>query len=595
MRCPLRNDLHRMMAIAIVLSIVFAAAAALALNGGSEDEDQELGNVTVLKIPGTTGKIIEVSASNHTLAIRDDGTLWSWGYNLNGQLGQGNSGTGTNLKLPEQIETDTDWASISAGTGHSLALKSDGTLWSWGYNATGQLGQGDNTDLYAPKKVGTDTDWIKISAKNNHSLALKSDGTLWSWGDGQFGQLGLGSYTGRDLPTKVGIDTKWVSISAGVTYSLALKSDGTLWSWGDNTYGQLGHGNNTKLNVPTKVGIDTKWASISAGTGHSLALKSDGTLWSWGDNGNGQLGQGNSGTGTNLTSPKKIGTDTDWTLINTGSTHSLALKSDGTLWSWGNNVNGQLGQDNNTNLTIPTKIAFFSMIDDGNAVIDITHIIGYKFLFDATNSTFYDTVFWSFGDGDTSELPIVTHTYTHSGMYEIELITTDGADLMSAETLTLIVYDDAPLSAATAGKLYRTTIQGPGIPEVFPTLTTDPESDWLEIEHVGVDPNTGNLFAIVSGTPTAAGIYQVTLTDDATIEWTITVFAADDEFDLLAFLQENWLPILAAGMIIFGSIAAAAGARVLGALILIVGILIVVQLYVFNLLEWIKTLWGYKE
>ena len=149
---------------------------------------------------------------------------------------------------PVKIGSDTDWTAIAAGSGHSLALKSDGTLWAWGDNSYGQLGDGTTDNKIIPTKVGSNTDWTAIAAGSGHSLALKSDG-IWSWGDNSYGQLGDGTTDNKIIPTKVGLDTSWKAIASGSYHSLALKT-GTLWAWGDNTYGQIANGTMADQTTP---------------------------------------------------------------------------------------------------------------------------------------------------------------------------------------------------------------------------------------------------------------------------------------------------------------------------------------------------------
>ncbi|MDO8987538.1 MAG: RCC1 repeat-containing protein, partial [Coriobacteriia bacterium] len=288
------------------------------------------------------------TGDGHTLQIRSDGTLWSWGYNNHGQLGLGDT---TNRILPSQIGADTDWVSVAAGgSGQSLALKSDGTLWAWGWNGTGQLGLGDLDDRYVPVQLGSRTDWVSIDTGMYHSLAIRSDGTLWAWGYNLKGELGDGSTTMRTSPVQVS-GTDWVSVKPGFFYTLGLKSDGTLWSWGYNNHGQLGLGDTVDRHTPTQVG-GTGWTSTAAGQSHSLAVQGDGTLWSWGDNANGQLG-------LNDTSPRSAPAQvagTGWVSVAAGSSHTLATRSDGTLWGWGLNYAGNLGLGDLGDRWSPTQV-----------------------------------------------------------------------------------------------------------------------------------------------------------------------------------------------------------------------------------------------
>ncbi len=286
---------------------------------------------------------------SHTVALRSEGTLWSWGSNDHGQLGTGNN---TDQNTPVMSGNDSNWVAVSAGEGHTAALKSNGTLWSWGDNGNGQLGIGNYNDQDNPQQV-SGSNWASVSCGSAHSLALKADGTLWAWGDNSSGQLGTGNYSTFNSPVQIGSYDKWLAIAAGGKHSLALKADGSLWAWGRNTEGQLGTGNNTVQLSPVQVGTGDTWVWISAGDQYSLALKADGTLWAWGMNSDGQLGIGNY---NNQDSPVQVGAGNDWIAANAGKAHSIAWKVDGTIWSWGNNDYGQLGLGNNTGYNSPQQI-----------------------------------------------------------------------------------------------------------------------------------------------------------------------------------------------------------------------------------------------
>ncbi len=278
----------------------------------------------------------------HSLALKTDGSLWAWGANWDGQLGDG---TTTDRATPTPVLTGVD--AIAAGNDHSLALKTDGSLWVWGANWAGQLGDGTTMDRATPTPILTGI--AAVAAGANHSLALKTDGSLWVWGANWSGQLGDETTTDRATPIQV--LTGVIAMTGGGSHSLALKTDGSLWAWGHNSSGQLGDGTTTDRSTPIQV--LTGVANLAAGGSHTLALKTDGSLWAWGWNASGQLG---AGTFTySLTTPTQVLTGV--AAVAAGSDHTLALKTDGSLWAWGDNASGQLGDGTTTNRDSPTQVA----------------------------------------------------------------------------------------------------------------------------------------------------------------------------------------------------------------------------------------------
>jgi alpha-tubulin suppressor-like RCC1 family protein len=228
------------------------------------------------------------------------------------------------------------------------------TLWTSGNNNNGQLGLGDTVDRSSPTQVGYREGWLQAAGGYRQSYAVKSDGTAWSWGDGNFGQLGQGSTTDYSSPVQIGALTNWLNL-AGLYYgSVATKTDGTLWSWGYNAFGQLGLNSAVyATSSPVQVGALTTWSKVRGLQNVVGALKTDGTIWAWGQNNYGQIGDG---TTTQRSSPVQIGALTTWTDIAVGYFHMLAVKTGGTLWAWGANSQGELAQGNVTTKSSPVQV-----------------------------------------------------------------------------------------------------------------------------------------------------------------------------------------------------------------------------------------------
>jgi alpha-tubulin suppressor-like RCC1 family protein len=380
--------------------------------------------VQVTLATGLTNGVVVAAGGSHTLALATSG-IWAWGNNANGQLGAGNT---TSTNRPILVSGAVAAQSVAAGGSHSLALLANGTVLAWGLNASGQLGTGNNTSTNRPVTVSGLSGVVQVACGGAHSLALKADGTVWAWGLNSSGQLGNNSTTSSNAPVQVSGLNNVVEIAAGNLHSLAKKADGTVWAWGDNSGGQMGVGIGTPYSmipkqtsivlggVPSPLGggfmhstvikysgamwacgdnilgelylgtsiPDTNRPAKAANAGYvavvaglhnysTLGLKADGEVWAWGDNTYGQLGTGNT-TSTNLpiqvTSLSNIvavAMGGDMGAVYTATGHSMALGADGTVWGWGRNNFGQIGDGTTTDRTTPVRVvvpggAYFSNV-----------------------------------------------------------------------------------------------------------------------------------------------------------------------------------------------------------------------------------------
>jgi alpha-tubulin suppressor-like RCC1 family protein len=360
-----------------------------------------------------------------SFGIKTDGTLWAWGTNSSGELGLGDD---SNIYyVPTQVGTDTDWADIATGSGYTLAIKTDGTLWTWGYNGEGELGIGvSDEDFHGePAQVGTDTDWESVSAGDGQSFAIKTNGKLYGWGLNTGGQLGLNDTTNREEPTQIGTDTDWNKVYGGPSgNAVALKDGGTIFTWGSNSNGELGLGDAVDRDEPTQVGTDTDWTSSISVYNHVMAVKTDGTLWGWGYNDEAELGLGD--TDLHL-SPTQIGSDTDWGVVSAGSKSTIAIKQDGSYWAWGSNSTDDLGIGTALYTMVPTQV------EDDTDWLQISTEAG------ITVGLKNDGTFWYWGDFTALGFPVIVTSPLQNGT------DTDWASMSYANGRAMLIKDDGTL------------------------------------------------------------------------------------------------------------------------------------------------------
>ena len=295
---------------------------------------------------------------NFSIGLKTDGTLWGWGSNFYGNLGTSTL-AGPALS-PTSIASALSWTKVSSGSSYSMGIKSDGSLWSWGYNGSGQLGQNITAGLTtsSPTQIGSSS-WNAIAAGDTHALGITITGALYAWGNGSSGQRGdLSIVSNQSSPVLVSgpAGTSWSIVAAGVGgHSLAITTLGALYAWGTNANGQLGIGTITNVSSPVQVGTSS-WNAIAAGVAHSLGITVNGNLYAWGIGNAGQLGNL---AITNQSSPVLVSgpAGTSWSIVAAGNSHSHAISTLGKLYAWGLNTSGQLGINSVTNVSSPVLVS----------------------------------------------------------------------------------------------------------------------------------------------------------------------------------------------------------------------------------------------
>jgi alpha-tubulin suppressor-like RCC1 family protein len=331
--------------------LVLGTTLAGLLIGGESPATQPAGKPTT-QPANSAPRIVSIWGGAQThMVMKSDGTVWTWGMNGMGQLGDG---TTSNRCVPVQVVGPggvghlAPVSAIMGGEMHNFALKTDGTVWAWGNNMFGQLGNGEDVKFSAvPVQVSNLSSIISIGGRGYHSLAVKSDGTVWAWGWNSKGELGNGTAEKfSKVPLQVVGLTKPSVVSGGYQFSLALMPDGTVCQWGHGR--AIGNSN-----APVQIPEFSKVIAISAGWDHALALKSDGTVWAWGVNKVGELGDGST---VNRATPVQVKNLNNIISVSAGDWHSTALRSDGTVWKWGRNESGQLGQGRADKITDPHPV-----------------------------------------------------------------------------------------------------------------------------------------------------------------------------------------------------------------------------------------------
>jgi len=336
---------------------------------------------------------------HHSLVVLQDGTVWAWGRNHHGQLGDG---TTENRLAPVQVAGLSNVRSVAAGGAHSLAILEDGSVWAWGRNTSFEAGDESQEDLHTPTQVPGLAGARSIAAGNFFSIAALEDGSVWTWGSNAGGQLGVVMSDIRmSMPVRIEALSGVRSVAAGEIFALALLEDGTVWGWGRNQSGQVGSGDSTvQHDRPVEVAGLAGVVAIAAGTEHALAVTDDGGVWAWGFNEHGQLGM-ETGDEWRLATPTRLEGFEDAVGVAAGADHSFAITADGRLWAWGRHDFGRLGDGSTEHRFAPGEVTALSGVSGATG----GSIHSLAVTEDGTVWTWGDNRHGQLGDGATASRP----------------------------------------------------------------------------------------------------------------------------------------------------------------------------------------------
>ncbi|MEQ8812825.1 MAG: cadherin domain-containing protein, partial [Imperialibacter sp.] len=460
------------------------------------------------------------------VGTKTGGELFAWGVTYYGVENTETDYDLNNFTTPVKVTSESDWDVADGGTGHVLAVKQNGTLWSWGAGYQGEMGHGTGEyfSTKTPLQIGTDADWIFVEGDDFSSCGMKSDNSIWAWG--RSGALGMDVSVNKDAPAQIGLDMDWEIISGNGYDEFGIKSNGTLWYWGGTNI--IGIHTSTGTS-PSQVGTDADWVDVKYGSGNLnrvIAIKSNGTLWAWGRNDKGQIGDG---TTIDRDLPVQVGTDTDWVEIG----ESFAIKEDGSLWAWGINDHGQLGTETTTNLTTPTYIPPVGMqfeITSGNE-----------------SGAFSITDRGVIKVADASKLDFET-----SASYELTITATDDNQTSAEESVTINVnnINDGPvIDADQSASLDENTENGA---EVIAVAASDQDDDTVFENWTITSGNDSEAFAIDAETGIVTVADQAKLNFEEVSSFLIGVTVSDgttvgsEGFINITIVDKNEAPVIAA-------------------------------------------------
>jgi alpha-tubulin suppressor-like RCC1 family protein len=471
----------------------------------------------------------------HTSAVKTDGTLWTWGLGTNGQLGD--NSTTSSFTPVTTFSGGTNWKQVSSGYRSTSAVKTDGTLWTWGFNGNGQIGDNSTTTRSTPVTTFTGgNNWKQVSSGNRHTAAIKTDGTLWTWGNGTIGQLGRQYSTAIEVPirldptnriwadTATGEADELYTLSAGDAHTAAIKTDGTLWTWGAGSYGRLGNATIISVTTPvTTFAGGTNWKQVSAGDRHTAAVKTDGTLWTWGLGNYGRLG--NAATAGNVSTPVTTSAGgNNWKQVAAGTQYTAAVKTDGTLWTWGRGLNGRLGRQYSTTVQVPVRLDLTNRIWADTATTPFEPDELYTLSAGTTHTAAIKTdgTLWTWGNGGSGRLG-TNDTTTRSTPVTTFAGGTDWKQVSTGDAHTAAIKTDGTLwtwGLGTSGRLGDATLTTKSIP----VTTFAGGIDWKQVAtgdaHTAAIKTDGTLWTWGLGTSGRLG--DATTTTSST---PVTTFA----------------------------------------------------------------------
>jgi hypothetical protein len=418
------------------------------------------------------------------VALTASGQVLTWGSNQYGQLGTGDS---ANRSQPTQVAVPCNGGVQAVDAGHytTFALCNDGTVWGWGWNTAGQIGDGTRTNRRSPVQVSGISDAVSIAAGRDMTYALRANGTVLAWGDNTYGEIGDGTTTARLTPVAVPGLTGVTSIAPGRDHVLVMRQDGSVWGWGWNQYGMVGDGTTTNRSTPVEI-MTGGVQQLAAGANHSYALTTSGTVLSWGRNYVDELGDG---TTTMRTSPVTVLGVSNAVSIGSGRDHGTAVLANGSVMAWGDNENGQLGDGTTTNrsraVTVPGvsgatyaggggaeySVVLVSGAGGGNQPPVASFTVTCEQLachFDGSASHDPDGTVqswsWSFGDQGTDTGSVVDHTFAQGGSFHVTLTVTDAHQATGTSTQTVNVSDGSTSSPAFDGvSTVTSTVRTPSV------------------------------------------------------------------------------------------------------------------------------------